>query len=287
MRNTLIHFVLRFYDIFLAGFYTLILIYVAGLSARQSIVLALLFTGLAHGISRSARKPGSRLRPYRVRIVPDLHQILCDFQMIRTPQEWRQLQDGFKSIPPEFGSIWGYGIAFTVASESEDRERALIYSDSHKCFMSEVRFEEDLSPLEIERIDKTPGFPDHQRVSLFVRPGGGSGGYDAGISVPMRWWETVKQSCPKPIREEKDHPTGYINLILATISYREFDLYWEQVERKYDDLVKTAKEIEARRDQCRKLLGWEIQEHPDFPELCIDWPDTIKHAYFLVEHRAI
>ncbi len=285
MKTTVIRFVLRFYDILLAGFYTLVLVYVAALSVRQSIVLAVLFTGLAHGIGKSVSKPTVRFRPYQVRIVPDLYQILWDFQMIRATEEWTQLQAKFNGAQPPFGSIWGYGISFAVISESEDRERTLIYSNSHKCFVSEVQFEEDLSPFKIERIDKAPSLPDYQDVSLFLRPG--SGGYDLGISVPDKWWHLTKQSCPKPIREQENYATGYVNLVLATISYREFDGYREPAEWEYNHMMKWTREIDERRTEQRKRLGWEVPKQPDFPELCISWPDALKNSYFRVEHRAI
>jgi hypothetical protein len=289
MRNTLIHFVLRFYDISLAGFYTLIVIYVAGLSARQSIVLALLFTGLAHGIIRSANKSTPCLRPYHVRIWPDLAGILNDYQLVRTVEEWNQVREAVDRTPATLSCIWRYGIGFTVLSESDDGERGLIYSNSHNSFVSEVRFEEFVSPFQCGRFDRLPGLLDYETVSVFIRPGRRFHGYELGISVPRRWWETVRESCPIPDREQEaarsgyidfvEHGAGYVDLILAAVSYQEFDLYSESGERK--DVHKKI----AARDEHRKRQGWEVQKEPLF--ISLNPSDTIKHRYFLVEHHSV
>ncbi len=256
----------------------LILIYIAGFSVRQSIVLALVFIAFAHGMSGFAPKPAQKFRPYRVSVAPDYYRILSDFHL-GTREQWQQLQEDLQETAPPRACIWRYGIGFTVASQSEDGELTLVYSDNHKYFTSIVRFEEDMSPFHVERVEKVAGLPDCQRVSLFIRPGGASRGYDLGISVPDRWWGTVKGSCPRPIREE--HRSDYVDLVLATLSHREFDLYWEPAVWNYDYYTKTLTSIENRRDEYRTKLGWEAQKYS------FNCRDTIRHRYFLVEHHAI
>ena len=275
----------------LAALYYVILHYGAGLTARPSIVVALLFTGLAHGIGGSARKPSFRLRPYRVHIRPDLDRILDEFHLIRTPEDWNQVHDGIERTPASLAYIWRYGIGFTVLSQL-DGERTFIYSNNHNSFVSEVRFREVLNPFHGGSFERLPGLLDNETASVFIRPGNGIDGYDLGITVPSRWWEAMKESCPKPDREYRTtgpiidplDATGDVDLILATVPSREFDVYSEEVARNDGWYDATMKKI-ADRDEDRKRLGWEVQEPPVW--LSENMRDTIKHRYFLVEHRAI
>jgi hypothetical protein len=132
------------------------------------------------------------------------------------------------------------GICFTVAHQSEDFKRTLIYSNNYRTFVSEVDFEEDMDPIRIVPTNRF-GEPNKCDVRLFMRFG--TDGYNLGIRVPNRWWDQVKASCQKAINEDNDYATGQVELFLATISYREFDLYWEPVEWSSTFYEKTAKRI--------------------------------------------
>jgi hypothetical protein len=131
------------------------------------------------------------------------------------------------------------------------------------------------------------GEPSKCDVRLFVRCG--ADGYKLGIRVPSQWWNEVKASSPKPMKEDVDYPTGRVDLILAVMSYREFDVYWEPAVWSSTFYDKAAKEIRRRRDEQRGKLGWKTVEHDSDlgAELGIDWPESIEHKYFSVEHRAI
>ncbi len=106
-------------------------------------------------------------------------------------------------------------------------------------------------------------------------------GYDLGIIVPAWWWDKVKARCPKPMKEDNYYLPGSVALILGTISYREFDLYWEPVEwpgALYDESAKQVVDRRDRRDDQRNRLGWKK----------VDWPhDKVEHKYFTVEHWRI
>jgi len=271
--------------LFAAAFFYLILAYVAGFSTGQSIVLALLVAWFARGIENAAAKPARRFSPYYVRVYPKWFEILNDFKLIKNPEEWHAIQNTFEELPSAEYRVLRNGVCFTVVHQSEDFERTLIYSDNWRTFFSEVDFEEEMRPIKIEEREQRLARLFEYYVRFLMKSG--DKGYNLGIIVPDWWWDEVKASCPTPLEEDKDYPTGQVKLILATISFREFDLYWEPMERSISFYEKTAKQIRDRRDEQRKKLGWKAVEHPDLSELSIAWPDSIEHKYFNVEHRAI
>lgn len=251
---------------------------------RQSIVLALLMASLARGIEKVAAKPARRFSPYCVRVYPNWYELVTDFKLIAKPEEWDAIQQSIEELPSTEYCVLRNGICFTIVHQSEDFARALIYSDNHRVFVSEVDFEEDMEPIKVEREHRIPTLRRYN-VRFFIKFG--EEGYNLGIRVPDWWWDEVRASCAKPMKEDKDYPTGQVKLILTTISDREFDPYWEPVEWSSTFYKKTAKQIRDRRDQQRQKFGWKTVERPDLPELSIDWPESIEHKYFNVEHRGI
>ncbi len=249
-----------------AGFFYLILAYFGIFSTRQSVVMALLIVLLVWRIDTRASKPARRFSPYYLRVHANWYDLLIDFKLIGKPEDWQAIQKNFEGLP------------------STEYSATLIYSNNHRTFVSEVDFEEDMDPIRIEPTNRF-GEPNKCDVRFFMRFG--RDGYNLGIRVPNRWWDQVKASCENPINEDNDYATGQVELFLATISYREFDLYWEPVEWSSTFYEKTAKRIRDRRDEERKKFAWKKVEHADIRELSIDWPESIEHKYFNVEHRAI
>ena len=274
------------------GFFYLILAYIADFSTRQSIILAVLIAWLALCIvvTYALLKPARRFSPHYVRVDPNWYDLLNDFKLINAIDAWPAVRKFSEELPANEYSVVRSGVCFTVVQQSEDFERTLIYSNNHRTFVSEVDLEENVEPLRIggtDDISRAMGEPSKCDVCLFVRFG--ADGYKLGIRVPSRWWNEVKALCPKPMDEDADYPTGRVNLILAIISWREFDLYWEPAVWSSTFFEKTAKEIRKRRDEQRSKLGWKTIEHDaDLgAELGIDWPESIEHKYFSIEHRAI
>ena len=239
---------------------------------------------MARDFKSAAAKHAWKFSPYFVRVYPKWFHLLLDYKLIGKPEEWHAIQESFEELPATEYRLLRDGICFMVVQKSEDFERTLIYSEHHRSFASDINFEEAMKPIKLENeIDRTLQIEGY--VRFFVRSG--LDGYELGIKVPDWWWEEVGASCPSPMEEDKDYATGQVKLTLAIISYREFDLYWDPVEWSSSFYKKTTKQIEARRDAQREKLGWEAKEHPDIPELRIDWPDSIKHKYFKVEHGTI
>jgi hypothetical protein len=209
-----------------AGLFYLILAYIADFSVQQSVVLACFIASLALAIENRAAKPTMRFTPYYVRVAPKWCELLLDFKLISKPEEWYSIQNGFESLPATEYRVLRDGIHYTTLQQSEDAERTLIYSYNHRVFVSDVDFEEDLEPIKLERPNPIRGLRSSP-VSLFMKFG--SKGYDLGLRVPDWWWEQAKPSCTAPMKEKKDYVTGTVELVLATISARAFDLHWEPV----------------------------------------------------------
>jgi len=272
--------------------FCLILAYIGDFSMRQSIVLGALIAWLALCIviAYVVLRPTRRFSPHYVRVDPNWYDLLSDFKLIDGLDAWHAVRKFSEERPAAEYCVVRSGICFMVVQQSEDFERALIYLNNHRTFVSEVDLEEDVEPLRIggtDEISRAMGEPSKCDVRLFVRCG--ADGYKLGIRVPSQWWNEVKASSPKPMEEDVDYPTGRVDLILAVMSYREFDLYWEPAVWSSTFYDKAAKEIRKRRDEQRGKLGWKTVEHDSDlgAELGIDWPESIEHKYFSVEHRAI
>jgi len=266
--------------------------YLAGFSTQQSAVMALLIVWLDWMIEVRALAPRMKLRPYYVFVRPHWWKILSDFKLIGREEEWQYVCELVERLSNERHCVLRDGLSFTVVSESEDFKETLIFSNSHRAFVSKLRFFEDLRPIHIENDAPTVKSSEddyylqglgERSIWFFLEPG--KGGYNLGIQVPHKWWNTVSQGCPKPMEEKDDHFGVYVSLILATISYHEFDMYWQPVEWNETFYFKTAKETRKRVEQERTKLGWKSKEESveDPPGM----PETIEHMYFTIDHNAI
>lgn len=249
----------------------LVLVFVAGFPIRQGVTLSLLFALLAIWIGHTADKRLSQFHPYYVWVQPDWYKILIDFKLVGTLEEWRGIRKSLDhSSSGEYLALRD-GLYFTVLQELNNREQEsihwndyLIYWNDRKQYCTNFSFDADISPVQIERTDDLGGLlRKHQRVELFFRPGtafSDVAGYEIGITVPDWWWESVQASCPTPMRVENDWAIGYEKLVLATISCREFDMYWQPAEITSKFLHKVKPELKALRNTDRARFGWTAED---------------------------
>jgi len=267
--------------LFTAGLAFLLCDYIADFPLRQSVVLALVIAGLVHAVRHNAKQPLLRFSPYNVFIRPTWSQILIDYHLIAKPEDWQLIEHSLKKLPLDERSALRYGIHFTIVHQSDDFERTLIYWNHDHSFASEIDFEEEMVPIKAKREVEIPMLGDYD-FYFFAK--WAVDGYNLGIVVPDSWWHTKKQMCPKPFMEVSRHPTGQVELVLATIPYREFDVYWKPVEWNSAYNENTIK----RRDAYRVKFAWAaIIDEDDAPELALDLPEGIYHKYFEVKHRAV
>lgn len=271
------------------GFYYLLLTYVGEMPQRQSWILALLLGFLSREVF--LRTPAMRFTPYWVSVEPNWYQILADFKLIGSPEEWDSIQQRLEEeFPRREYHVLQRGLHFTVVQQSEDGARTLVYRDDHKCFASKIDLWEELAPRKLpasKPLEPAPlegvrffmkfGYKD----SRLTNPIEGIAGYDLGIRVAAKWWEGVKASCPKPIHEGHDlYDFDYVELTLARISRREFDLYWEPVD--WEDPEKRLDRHLKLIGEHRKKLNWVADETPGPP----DW-EFLEHKYFSVCHSEL
>jgi hypothetical protein len=240
---------------------------------------------LAFGIGEAAVKQSRRFIPYWVRVSPNWYQILTDFRLVGSPEEWRSIAESVRSSADYH--VLQDGVLFTVVQQSEDFERTLIFWNQHQAFGSEFSFGEDMTPIQFVRTTDPSG--RHPPAIFFMKPWGTQGvaGYSLGIEVEAWWWEKLKDSCGSPLAVETNPLTGSVDLILATLPVSEFDIYRNPANRWTDEyILKTEPKIRKQRDDVRQKLAWTAKDLR-IPELPCRVPQHIEHRYFVVEHREI
>lgn len=254
---------------------------------REGIVLGLIFAGLGLRFEGFAPKPNRRFRPYSVSVHPAWELILTDFKLIPTLEDWVPIYKSFESFPrTEFCALRD-SIDYTVLEQSEDADHTVVYWDRFRFFSSDFNFDVPIEPVQVERPkdfnDYGGIFSRFVTVRLFFRA---VGGYEIGLTVPTWWWKSVRESCPAPVSSDDNPITGQTTIVLARISYREFDPYWLPL-----NWTTASEKASAQMDQTKKTerskLGWTWKDEEAPPELSITLSDHIKHSYFDVWHRAI
>jgi hypothetical protein len=228
-----------------------------------------------------------------VRVYPKWYELLTAFKLIDSAEEWDTLQKHAEEMASGNFNILTHAICFTVVSEPPACERKLIYWNNYHTFASDVYFEERIEPSDIGQLGQVLEPEDRGReidaldlraASFFMKSCGGS--YNLGLVVPDWWWDKTRDSCPKPIEEFRISPTGQVEVTLARISYPEFDFYCrrERWNRHYEK--RTVKRLSDLRDKQRDKFGWRREDHrvSDIP---IEWPESLEHKYFRLEHRHI
>jgi hypothetical protein len=251
----------------------------AGFSLSQSILLALLLTLLIWMIGDAAPKVKYKFSPYYVTVDPKWHQILTDYKVINTDEDWTRLQEWMQSpgLPADHLArkrvVW-----FSIVRN--DVSGALVWRGASEGFSCEVDWEWAFTNNGRWMLDKeyqrTQDFTD---VALFMKQFGDV--YRLGIRVPVEWWKEAKASCPAPIDEHTDHMCGRVDLTIASLPLAEFDVYWDRVE--YD--MKWVDKVWAKVDEGRKKHGWELaKKSEDYRR----WePTTIQHRYFDAYHHSL
>jgi hypothetical protein len=277
-----------------AAFWCLIFLSIGGFSLRQSAVLgpSMAFVVFVIVFIHEQTRPRNRFIPYYVRVVPNWYQILEDFKLVSTPEEWKSIRESVKQLSLAQHHVFRDGLFFAVLQASQDLRHCLIFWSRANTFSGKVDFQWDMNPVQVGREDEDSKeliqqglLSSSQEIHFFMKPG--KEGYDLGLSVPDSWWRRLKGSCPSPEEEEIDQATGYVKLVLARISQREWDLYWEPEVWDSKYFFKTVPQIKTRREEFRQKFGWKTVMHPDIPELKIRWPEEMEHKYLRMEHRAI
>lgn len=122
-----------------------------------------------------------------------------------------------------------------------------------------------------------------RRAELYLKE---NSGIEIGVRVPGAWRQNVQSAWPSAVSVCEDFATGRAEVALATISYREFDVYWSSFTSSISSDVGT--QTMARIGEERGRFRWQVENDNPAPELGSAWlPIRIHHRYFDVWHKEI
>jgi hypothetical protein len=287
---------------FLAGIYVCFR-YLGDFTSRQSAVLTItawvgyrLFEKL-----KNLHTAADAFSPFSACIRPDWHKLLSDFKLIRTEDEWRKLCEAVNKMPGSEYTALRHGFTFTVIKPpGEDGFLpGLTFWGNRKVFLTEVEFSEPVMPIETDwsailEKKEHPFFHHPKGVGLLPTFCFKSGieGYEIGLEVNDDWWERLKESKEiegqAKIKEDRDHLCGTTRLVIATLPYSEFGLYYQRIDynNDYDRARKFLQKFERARDMKLDENGWKRRQGEFDSEVPDPW-SHVEHKYVTVSHRSI
>jgi len=266
-----------------------ILRYLCDFSLRQSVVLTLLgwFVFVLylylHALIVSQRSR-TAFSPFKVFIEPKWHSLLSDLKLVNSEEEWHRLNQAIESLPASQYNVFRSPISFTVIAPPSDEglPPGLTYWDNRQRFVSKVDFSEAIveieSEISIRDINREHPFFKHPLFSgslpsLCFR--WGASGYELGLEVHARWWkrlcETGEIGELAKTKEDTDYECGTTRLVIATLPYSEFGIYYQK-----PDYLRMEAQQKAR-DKQLEAIGWKRKE-----ERGPGW--RVEHKYFKVSH---
>jgi hypothetical protein len=261
----------------------LVFVYIAQLSARQSVVLAVLFAFLLDGAIHATPRPSLKFTPYWIRVYPKWHEILTDFKLIQSPEEWQTTCESSGSVTSREFSVFRDAVWFSVLRLQSESQETLIYLNIYKTFVGAVDIIEDLDPVAITKDDEQFEPLRTQRVRFFANSG--SDGYQLGLEVPVWWWDVNRASCPTITSEKKNWMCGTVRIVLATLPYREFDVYWDPLDVADIWDSKFGAKVHKTKDEYRRKFEW-VESEPGPDDVPIPWTE-INNRYFDVHHKQL
>lgn len=267
--------------------------YLGDFSSQQSAVLA--FVGwVGYGLYEKlnlSHQVDNVFSPFCVSIFPNWYELLSDFRLIRSEEEWHRLCNATDEASTDSYSIFRRGFVFTVIRPPADEGLlpGLTFWDNRKTFLSEV----ELSGSIIEVRDESAWRHRGEEHPFFEHPKWaglpevyfrwGTGGYELGLEVQDKWWEQLCKSGGMgelvKFKEHRDHMCGTTRLVIATLPYSEFGVYYQNV-----DYGQMKKQQEAR-DKQLEANGWKRKIEGD-SEIRDPW-SHVEHKYFTVSHRGV
>jgi hypothetical protein len=281
--------------ILFAGLLYVLFRYVAEFSDRQSIVLAVV-AWVGYGLYESlnlSRKSVDVFTPFCVSFFPNWYELLSDFKLIKDKEDWKQLCEAENKIPPSKFNVFKQGFSFTVIKppSEEGLLPGLAFWNNQKVFLNELELsepviEEEGDELRFGRFGEKHKFFDHPSFASLPRVvfRWGAHGYEIGLEVQNGWWEErCKSGELKELaktKERTDHLCGTTRLVIATLPYTEFAVYYQRID--YDKLAKS----QAEWDKQLEANGWKRKEEDKDSEIRDPW-SHVEHKYFSVSHRSI
>lgn len=256
------------------------LLWWAGFSEKQAVILSALFFIIAFGVgfvldyykTLDAAQRQQSFLPYKVLVQPNWPNLLLDYKLIKDAEEYQQLSEKSLKRAP---------IHFTVLRPWLDvRRPGLIYWNSRNGFVTEEDFCEPIEGIEFE-IPGLERFGDKWSPKVYFEFAGL--GYKLGIEVLDEWW---KQICARgdvgelsKTKADTDPRSGSTRLAVATLPDSEFEDYHD-----FERDNKRRQERDEVRDKKLSLNGWKREARD--PESIFVW-QKVEHKYFTVMHASI
>jgi hypothetical protein len=250
-----------------------------GFPWKQAALLAIFAAYVERGLNMAAAKPTHTFEPYWVWIMPNWHQILTDYTIVKNDEDWEKLTawNNSAEVPPSH--ILKVGDWYSVLRN--DKDGVLIYRGDDRGFRTAIDWTYDVTyyRFSLTKVTALEGFPT---IDFFVKQQ-----FDVvqlGLKVQSNWWKTFSADCPEPVETHEEYMFGAVKIVLAQLPLREFDLYWNEVDYE----PKHVNKIWGSVRESRKKHGWEEKEKEKYMDFPSHWqPITIKNKYFEVQHRSI
>lgn len=278
-------------------------LYLGGFSSRQSIVLAVLALWVdwwGHGLYEklhASSRVEKVFEPFCVSICPNWYQLLSDFKLIRSMEEWHRLREEAEKVPTSEHSVFRSGFLFTVIRPPSENGLlpGLTYWNDRRVFLSAVELLESIIEMNDDYLpsggeEQHPLFkhPRWARLpELYFKPG--IGGYELGLEVQNDWWKHLCENGEiGELAKTEQHDNqlcGVTRLVIATLPCSEFDWYYGKAPSIVD--LKKRQRWEQARDKELAANGWKrkVQTDPEF-KIRDRWSHA-EHKYFSVSHRGL
>ncbi|MGA2301671.1 MAG: hypothetical protein ABSG77_13390 [Candidatus Acidiferrum sp.] len=268
--------------------------YAGDFSTSQSVVLTIV-SWVGYGLYEKlnlSRKAEDVFTPFCVSFFPNWYELLSDLTLIKGEEDWQRLCEASNKIPATKFNVFKQGFSFTVIRPPSEQDLlpGLAFWNNEKVFLNELELSEPVIEEEGDgfrlRLGEQHNFFDHPSWSSLPRVvfRWGAKGYEIGLEVQEDWWKERCQSGAVKelanIKKDTDHLCGTTRLVIATLPYSEFAIYYQRVD--YDKQGK----VEAERDKQLKANGWKRKEEDRDSEIRDPW-SRIEHKYFSVAHRGI
>ncbi|HET7107269.1 MAG TPA: hypothetical protein VFI38_10695 [Candidatus Acidoferrum sp.] len=268
--------------------------YAGDFSTSQSVVLTIV-SWVGYGLYERlnlSRKAECVFTPFCVSFFPHWYELLSDLTLIKDEEDWKRLCESVNEVPASKFSVFKQGFSFTVIRPPSEQDLwpGLTFWNNEKVFLNEL----ELSEPVIENEDDGMRFGFGEKHKFFNHPSWsslprvvfkwGMKGYELGLEVQADWWKERSQSGElkklAKIEEHTDHLCGNTRLVIATLPYSEFAVYYQHVD--YDKQGK----VQAERDKQLEANGWKRKEEDKDSEIRDPW-SRIEHKYFSISHRSI
>jgi hypothetical protein len=239
---------------------------------------------------------GESFSPYCVVVWPKFEELLLDYKLLKDVGEYNALHALWEKKDQRL-------ISFTVL-ELRPSGDWLIYSNTDKCFLTDMRLEEPIEAVVFrDTLDtehdpvylRDPTAPDARRLispSFYFRQG--IGGYELGLKVWDDWWKGICAENPteefSKTKVDTNAIIGEARLTIATIPNAAFALFHARPSHaSFSRWLRDYKQIENLwkvMDSQLELHGWK-RDQPD-PNAEVEDPwIRIEHKYFRVNYREI